>query len=132
MLFIVGAGVYARSIAAVVGGQSLSSWPATAINILTASTIPLVARAADLWGRKWFLTVPTAFGFVGSMIVARASSMQMAIAGFVVGGCHSEHNHLSMLSRLRLCRANTGPLLKVPATLPLLSDLSSACLWVGH
>lgn len=86
MLFIVGAGVYARSIAAVVGGQSLSSWPATAINILTASTIPLVARAADLWGRKWFLTVPTAFGFVGSMIVARASSMQMAIAGFVVGG----------------------------------------------
>ncbi|KIW98778.1 uncharacterized protein Z519_00441 [Cladophialophora bantiana CBS 173.52] len=86
MLFIVGAGVYARSIAAVVGGESLSSWPATAINILTAATIPPIARAADLWGRKWFLAVPTSLGFIGSMIVARASSMQMAIAGFVLGG----------------------------------------------
>ncbi|KAK7890531.1 hypothetical protein LTR67_007739 [Exophiala xenobiotica] len=86
MLFIVGAGVYARSIAAVVGGEAISSWPATAINILTAATIPPIARAADLWGRKWFLVVPTSLGFVGSIIVSRASSMHMAIAGFVVGG----------------------------------------------
>lgn len=86
MLFIVGAGVYARSIAAVIGGESISSWPASAINILTAATIPPIARAADLWGRKWFLVVPTSLGFVGSIIVARASSMEMAIAGFVVGG----------------------------------------------
>ena len=86
MLLIVGVGVYARDIAAVVGGESISTWPATAINILTAATIPPIARAADLWGRKWFLVVPTSMGFVGSMIVARASSMQMAIAGSVFGG----------------------------------------------
>ena len=38
------------------------------------------------WGRKWFLVILTAFGCVGCIIVSRASSMGMAIAGFTLGG----------------------------------------------
>lgn len=37
-------------------------------------------------GRKWFLVVLTGFGCIGSIIVARADSFGMAIAGFAVGG----------------------------------------------
>lgn len=47
---------------------------------------PIVSQAADYWGRKWFLVVLTAFGAVGSLIVARADSMNMAIGGFSVIG----------------------------------------------
>ena len=47
---------------------------------------PIVSQAADYWGRKWFLVVCTLLGAVGSIIVARASSVNMAIAGFCIIG----------------------------------------------
>ena len=47
---------------------------------------PIVSQAADYWGRKWFLVFLTLFGAVGSVIVARATSMNMAIGGFCVMG----------------------------------------------
>lgn len=46
----------------------------------------MVSQAADYWGRKWFLVSLTLFGAIGSVIVSRATSMNMAIAGFTVTG----------------------------------------------
>ncbi|KAK6387627.1 hypothetical protein LTS17_000896 [Exophiala oligosperma] len=86
MLFIVGAGVYSRSIAAVVGGAAISSWPSACVVIVPAAFVLPVAQAADYFGRKWLLVVPTFVGFIGSIVVAKASTMQMAIVGFALGG----------------------------------------------
>jgi MFS family permease len=47
---------------------------------------PPVSQAADYWGRRWFLIILTACGAVGCIIVARATTMPMAIAGEVVAG----------------------------------------------
>ncbi|EXJ66191.1 uncharacterized protein A1O5_10807 [Cladophialophora psammophila CBS 110553] len=86
LLFIVGSGVYARDIAEVVGGAEISSWCISAVTILTAAFAPPIAQAADFWGRKWLLVVPTFLGFIGSIVVATAQSMQVAIIGFAIGG----------------------------------------------
>jgi MFS family permease len=63
-----------------------TSWITAAITILTVVLGPIISHAADYWGRKWFLTVLTAVGAVGGAVVARASSMAMAIAGFAFIG----------------------------------------------
>lgn len=47
---------------------------------------PIVSQASDYWGRKWFLVILTLIGAVGAIIVARAKSMNMVIAGFSVIG----------------------------------------------
>src|SRR2546423_6435174 len=86
MVNVVGSGALARTIAAVVGGSSDIIWPSSTIAILTVVLSPPVSQAADYWGRKWFLVGLTACGCIGSIIVSRASSIGMAIAGFVVGG----------------------------------------------
>ncbi|KAE9363866.1 MFS general substrate transporter [Stipitochalara longipes BDJ] len=86
LLNLVGAAAYARDIAVVVGGSDKTVWLSQAIVILTVVLGPPVSQAADLWGRKWFLVVLTACGFVGSMVVARATTMGMAIAGEVICG----------------------------------------------
>ena len=47
---------------------------------------PPISQAADFWGRRWFIIVLTFFGVIGSIIIARATSMNMAIAGEVISG----------------------------------------------
>lgn len=47
---------------------------------------PIVSQASDYWGRKWFLVILTLIGAVGAVIVSRATSMNMVIAGFAVIG----------------------------------------------
>src|ERR1700722_12047452 len=86
MVNVVGSGALARDITAVVGGASDTIWPASTIAILTVVLSPPVSQAADYWGRKWFLVGLTACGCVGSIIVSRATSIGMAIAGFTIGG----------------------------------------------
>lgn len=83
---VVGSGAYARDISAVVGGESEIVWLTSVIAILTVVLSVPVSQAADYWGRRWFLVVLTATGCVGSIIVSRATSMPMAIAGFTFGG----------------------------------------------
>jgi MFS family permease len=61
-------------------------WFSAPITILTVVLGPIVSQAADYWGRKWFLVILTMFGAVGSVVVARATSMNMAIAGFSIIG----------------------------------------------
>lgn len=68
------------------GGSTKSVWFTSSVAILTTVLSPPVSQAADYWGRRWFLIILTGCGAVGSIVVARASSMNMAIAGEVVTG----------------------------------------------
>ncbi|KIX94538.1 uncharacterized protein Z520_09584 [Fonsecaea multimorphosa CBS 102226] len=86
LVLVVGAGLLARSMVAVVGGESLSAWPTPAIGLMTAALCPIASQMADYWGRKWFLVILTGFGGIGSIIVSRATSFGMALAGFAIGG----------------------------------------------
>ncbi|KIW99295.1 uncharacterized protein Z519_00958 [Cladophialophora bantiana CBS 173.52] len=86
LTLLVGGGLLARSIAAVVGDPSLTAWPTAVLGILVAALGPPAAQIADFWGRKWLLVGFTACGCIGAIIVSRASSMGMAIAGFTIGG----------------------------------------------
>lgn len=61
-------------------------WITATITIMTVVLGPIVSQAADYWGRKWFLVIMTLIGAAGSIIVARATSMDMIIAGFAVVG----------------------------------------------
>lgn len=49
--------------------------------IFTVVLGPIVAQAADYWGRKWFLVGLSFSGGLGGLVTARATSMDMAIAG---------------------------------------------------
>ncbi|KAK5043481.1 hypothetical protein LTR84_011950 [Exophiala bonariae] len=86
ILNLVGAAAYARDLAADLGGATETVWLSQSIAILTCVLGPPMSQAADYWGRKWLIVVPTLVGFAGSMIVARARSMGMAIAGEVICG----------------------------------------------
>ncbi|KAH8198323.1 hypothetical protein TruAng_007525 [Truncatella angustata] len=61
-------------------------WLTAPIAIVTVVLGPIVAQAADYWGRKWFLIVCAMFGAIGSVVIARATSMNMVIAGFTLTG----------------------------------------------
>ncbi|KAJ4419759.1 hypothetical protein N0V82_004802 [Gnomoniopsis sp. IMI 355080] len=69
------------SIAADFNAQSQASWLTASMTILTVVLGPIVAQAADYWGRKWFLVGLSFSGALGGLITARATSMDMAIAG---------------------------------------------------
>ncbi len=64
----------------------MSVWFLQSINIFAVVLSPIVAQAADYWGRKWFLVSLSLAGGVGSLIVSRASSFGMAVAGFCLIG----------------------------------------------
>ncbi|KAH9207578.1 major facilitator superfamily domain-containing protein [Leptodontidium sp. 2 PMI_412] len=86
LLNLIGAGALSRNISAVVGGANNAFWLSTIIGIMTCVLGPPVAQAADYWGRKWFIVILTVFGFIGAMVVSRATSMYMAIGGQILAG----------------------------------------------
>ncbi len=57
---------------------SKSVWFHQSINILAAVLSPMVAQAADYWGRKWLPVSLSLAGGVGSLVVSRASSRSSA------------------------------------------------------
>ncbi|KAF4341523.1 siderophore iron transporter [Fusarium beomiforme] len=83
---VVGSGALTRDIAAVVGGSNDSVWYSQVIAISTAVLGIPASQAADLWGRKEILVFLTSCGFIGSLIIAKASSSGTAIVGFGVSG----------------------------------------------
>ncbi|KAK7457499.1 hypothetical protein CaCOL14_001479 [Colletotrichum acutatum] len=87
LINVVGAGAQTQNIAAVLGESDKSVWLTSTIAIMTVVLSPIVSQAADYWGRRWFLIGLTGCGVVGSIVVARASTMGMAIAGFTITGC---------------------------------------------
>ncbi|KAK0717444.1 major facilitator superfamily domain-containing protein [Lasiosphaeria miniovina] len=86
LVCLVGAGAQGQVIAGHFGGTAQTVWFSAPITIMTVVLGPIVAQAADYWGRKWFLVSLTLVGAVGTVVVARASSMNMAIGGFCVIG----------------------------------------------
>ncbi|KAF9776784.1 hypothetical protein IL306_004980 [Fusarium sp. DS 682] len=83
---VVGSGALTRDIAATVGGSNDSVWYSQVIAISTAVLGIPASQAADLWGRKTILVFLTGCGFIGSLIIAKASSSGTVIAGFGVSG----------------------------------------------
>lgn len=86
LVFLIAAGALSRPIAAAVGGTSLTAWPTAILAISAVALSPPVAQAADFWGRKWPLVILTTFGVIGPIIIARANSFGVVLAGFAVGG----------------------------------------------
>lgn len=74
----------AREFGTALGDPDKAGWLLSITAILTCVLGPPVAQAADYWGRKWFIVSLTTLGFVGCIIIARATSMNMAIGGQVV------------------------------------------------
>lgn len=83
---LVGAGAQGQIIAGHFHSPGETSWITAPIAILTVVLCPIVSQASDYWGRKWFLVIFSLFGAVGGLVVARASSMGMVIAGFTILG----------------------------------------------
>ncbi|KAF5987292.1 hypothetical protein FCOIX_995 [Fusarium coicis] len=83
---VVGSGALTRDISAVVGDSNDSVWYSEVIAILTALLGIPASQAADLWGRKRILVFLTSCGFIGSLIISKASSSGTVIAGFAVSG----------------------------------------------
>lgn len=83
---LVGLGTYSRDIVAVIGGAETSSWLIGVNVIMVVVFGPPFSQAADFWGRRWFLIVPTFCGGIGSIIMSRATSMDMALAGQCIVG----------------------------------------------
>ncbi|KAF4461956.1 siderophore iron transporter, partial [Fusarium albosuccineum] len=86
LVTLVGVGAQGQTIAGHFNSSANVVWLSSPITILTVVLSPIVSRAADYWGRKWFLVTLTVFGGVGSIIIARADSMAMAIAGSCITG----------------------------------------------
>lgn len=74
------------SISAQFGAAAQSSWLSGAMAIFTVVLGPIVAQAADYWGRKWFLVGLSFSGALGSLVVALATSMSMVVAGCCLVG----------------------------------------------
>ena len=82
---IVGAGFLANKVTAVVGGANKGTWLASIMGIAAASLGPPVSQAADYWGRKWFVVGLSAGSCVGCIIVSRADTIGVVIAGQAIG-----------------------------------------------
>ncbi|KAL1898487.1 hypothetical protein Sste5346_003390 [Sporothrix stenoceras] len=86
LINLLGAGVQAKTIATHLGNPDQGAWFTATITIFTVVLAPIFAQGADYWGRKWLLTILLLFGVVGSIIVSRSTSVNMAIAGFSING----------------------------------------------
>ncbi|KAH6949391.1 hypothetical protein BKA56DRAFT_638842 [Ilyonectria sp. MPI-CAGE-AT-0026] len=71
----------ARIMVADIGGTDKVQWISQSVPIVNLALGAPVAQAADYWGRKWFLVISCAFAVVGSIIVSRATNIDMALAG---------------------------------------------------
>ncbi|KAG9571420.1 hypothetical protein KCU71_g224, partial [Aureobasidium melanogenum] len=84
LINIIGAGALARYIVADIGGSDRSIWLSQVSAITVTLLGPAIAQATDLWGRKWFVVSTTLLGFAGSLVVSRATTINVAIAGEIL------------------------------------------------
>ncbi|KAJ9118374.1 hypothetical protein QFC24_006203 [Naganishia onofrii] len=78
--------LFATNIAIPLGGAEKSIWLSQSIAIATAVLSPVFSRGSDLFGRKYFVVGACVCGFVGGLVIGRATSMNMAIAGAAITG----------------------------------------------
>ncbi|KAK3955662.1 major facilitator superfamily domain-containing protein [Pseudoneurospora amorphoporcata] len=90
LISLVGAGAQGQTIASHFRSPTNVIWFSAPITIgphRRFGTHRRVSQAADYWGRKYFLVIPTFVGGrVGSLVVSRARSMPIAILGFSIIG----------------------------------------------
>ncbi|EWZ52448.1 hypothetical protein FOZG_02217 [Fusarium oxysporum Fo47] len=70
----------------VLGGRDKYIWIPQGLIICSTFTAAPIAQSSDFWGRKWPILICTGLCVTGSIIISRASSMTMAIAGSLVVG----------------------------------------------
>lgn len=86
MVAVVGSGLLSQQTSAYLGDASVAAWNSEILTIFTlALSLPL-SQAADYWGRKWMIIVPSLLAIAGFLIVSRAHSIGMLLAGFCVSG----------------------------------------------
>ncbi|KAH8666567.1 major facilitator superfamily domain-containing protein [Xylariales sp. PMI_506] len=86
LVTVVGVGAQGQTIAGHFGGTSSVVWLTAPITILTVVLGPVVSHAADFMGRRGFLVSLTLIGAAGCVVIARAGSMNAAIAGCCLVG----------------------------------------------
>ncbi|KAK5046534.1 hypothetical protein LTR84_008337 [Exophiala bonariae] len=86
IVHIVGSGLLSRSIVASIGGSDKIAWLTIVVTLHPILLGPPVAQAADLWGRKWFIVAAMFAGTIGCLIVSRANTIGVAIAGQAIAG----------------------------------------------
>ncbi|KAG5752947.1 hypothetical protein H9Q70_004433 [Fusarium xylarioides] len=86
VLAIVATGAFARNMANVLGGHHKYIWIPQGLIICSTFTAAPIAQSSDFWGRRLPILICTALCIIGSLIISRAHSMTMAIAGSLVVG----------------------------------------------
>ncbi|KAI3572788.1 major facilitator superfamily domain-containing protein [Fusarium oxysporum f. sp. albedinis] len=86
VLAIVATGAFARNMANVLGGRDKYIWIPQGLIICSTFTAAPIAQSSDFWGRRLPILICTALCIIGSIVISRASSMTMAIAGSLVVG----------------------------------------------
>ncbi|RKL36658.1 hypothetical protein BFJ72_g8207 [Fusarium proliferatum] len=86
VLAIVATGAFARNMATVLGGRDKYIWIPQGLIICSTFTAAPIAQSSDFWGRRLPILLCTGLCIVGSIVISRASSMTMAIAGSLVVG----------------------------------------------
>ncbi|KAF5254478.1 hypothetical protein FANTH_736 [Fusarium anthophilum] len=78
--------LFARNMANALGGHDKYIWIPQGLIICSTFTAAPIAQSSDFWGRRLPILICTALCIVGSIVISRASSMTMAIAGSLVVG----------------------------------------------
>ena len=66
--------------------QALVGWVIQAPLLMQSILSPAVGRLSDIFDRKWMVTVPPLFALAGSVISAKATSMNMLVGGGILIG----------------------------------------------
>ena len=70
-------------------GMDRYSWVVTAYILATMTTIPIVGKLSDQFGRKWFLLCGTALFLLGSILAGASQSMDQLIVFRAIQGLGS-------------------------------------------
>ncbi|VUC26373.1 unnamed protein product [Clonostachys rosea] len=95
VLAIVATGAFSRNMANVLGGHDKYIWVPQGLIICVTFTAAPIAQSSDFWGRRMPILICTALCIVGSVLISRASSMTMAIAGSLIVGVGSGSSSLT-------------------------------------
>ncbi|EKG11270.1 Pyridoxal phosphate-dependent enzyme beta subunit [Macrophomina phaseolina MS6] len=67
-------------------GSSLSGWIIQGPLLMQAALSPIVGRLSDILDRKYLASIPPLIAFVGAVVCAKATSMNMLIGGSILVG----------------------------------------------
>lgn len=86
MLALIGSGILAQQTSKFLGDASVSGWLSSIFAIFTLSLNLPASQAADYWGRKALLLIPSIAAIAGFVVIARAKNVTELIVGFCISG----------------------------------------------